>query len=139
MSVPSDPRRRRFGLNARRIATALVALSLNPPRVFAAPAQSEAEKIDAIITRVQAHTELEFIRNGKTYTSAEAARHLRMKYAFAGGRVKTAEDFIEKIASGSSESGIPYLVRQKDGSTMSSADFMHRELKLIEGSLPPAR
>jgi len=134
-----DRRRRRFGLNVRRVAMALIALSLEPPRLFAAPARSEAEKIEAMMTRVEAHTELEFIRNGKSYTSVEAARHLRMKYAFAGSRVKTAEDFIDKIASGSSQSGIPYLVRQRDGLTISAADFLHRELKLIEGEVPASR
>ena len=55
----------------------------------------------------------EFYRNGSWYDSVQAQEHLRRKYDYlsARDRIVTAEDFIEKAASESSLSGIPYEIR----------------------------
>ena len=71
---------------------------------YAAP-MSETEKIDALLNDVEAHNDLKFIRLGSVHSSGEAAQMLRIKLRFAGSRVKTADDFIEHIAS-ATESGI---------------------------------
>jgi len=52
-----------------------------------------------------------FIRNGGEYQAKEAREHLEMKYNHVKRRIKTAEDFIDKIASKSSLSGRQYEVR----------------------------
>lgn len=56
-------------------------------------------------------SDCQFIRSGTEYSSKEASAHLRMKLGKAGDRVKSAEDFIEGIASKSYLTGKPYMVR----------------------------
>lgn len=70
----------------------------------------------------------QFIRNGTSYESAAAAKHLRLKLRAAGSRIKTAEDFIRYCASASSVSGIPYEIRFADGRVVRSADFLRGKL-----------
>lgn len=60
-----------------------------------------------------------FIRNGDEHDSNEARDHLEMKYNYAKKRIKTAEDFINKIASKSSLSRKPYHVRCGNVKTLS--------------------
>ncbi len=107
-------------------ATALFACGV----LAAAPAPlSESDKIEALIRAVETRTDLTFVRNDTAYSGREAARHLRTKLAFAGSRVKTVDDFIDRIAAGSSMSGKPYFVRFLDGTLITSADFLRQELK----------
>ena len=103
---------------------------------FAAPTASsatltESDKIDALIRAVQDRSDLQFVRNDVVYSAVDAAKHLRGKLSFAGSRVKTADDFIDHIGTGSSMSGKPYFVRFLDGKQMPSADFLRQELKRI--------
>lgn len=51
-----------------------------------------------------------FVRNGETYSGKEARQHLRSKRKLNAHLIRSAEDFIEKIASRSSMSGKPYLI-----------------------------
>jgi hypothetical protein len=53
--------------------------------------------------------------------------------------VKTARDFIERVASFSGTSGKSYLIRFKDGSEMKSRDFLLADLKKIEKPIAEAR
>jgi len=55
-----------------------------------------------------------FIRNGKEYTAVKASEHLEYKYNHVKSRIKTADQFIDKIASKSSISKKPYEVRCGD-------------------------
>ncbi|GAB7141227.1 hypothetical protein RsTz2092_11930 [Deferribacterales bacterium RsTz2092] len=70
-----------------------------------------------------------FIRNGKEYNPKEAVEHLRGKLARAGDRVKTTEDFIERIASRSSISGKDYLIKFPDGTTITTSRFLRGNTK----------
>ncbi|NND65500.1 MAG: DUF5329 domain-containing protein [Gammaproteobacteria bacterium] len=51
-----------------------------------------------------------FIRNNKTHDSRAARDHLNMKYGGAERYINSAEDFIERLATESSTSGIPYFI-----------------------------
>ena len=55
----------------------------------------------------------EFNRNGTWYNAADAVAHLKFKVEFLNsiGELGSSEDFIKKVASESSASGKPYLVR----------------------------
>ena len=75
-----------------------------------------------------AGAECRFIRNGKEYGPEEARKHIQKKYEYARNRIKTAEDFIQTVASKSSMSGKPYKVRCND-QTMLCADWLDAELK----------
>lgn len=76
-----------------------------------------------------------FIRNGKEYSPAEAAAHIKMKMEhamqswFAPDKNKwTAEMFIEKIASKSSISGQPYQIKFKTGKTVEAGKWLRERL-----------
>jgi hypothetical protein len=100
------------------LLTASIALALDP--------QTQAE-IDELISFVQT-SDVRFIRNGQEYSAAEGADHLRQKLARAGDRVKTTDDFITGIASQSSISGQPYLVKFADGHTQPAGDWLRAHL-----------
>lgn len=89
--------------------------------------QRTAAQVDELIAFVR-NSQVRFIRNGTEYSAAEAADHLRDKLSHAGDRVKTAEDFINGIASQSFISGKPYLVKFPDGHTQPSGDWLRAHL-----------
>jgi hypothetical protein len=72
--------------------------------------------------------DVKFIRSGKEYTPKEGAEHLRAKLGKAGGKVKTAEDFIEGIASRSYLNGDEYLVKSADGKTRPTGPWLKEAL-----------
>ena len=74
-----------------------------------------------------ASADCRFIRNGKEYGAEEARKHLQRKYEHARRWVKTAEDFIQHVATKSSMSGEPYKIRCND-QTMLCADWLRAEL-----------
>ena len=100
----------------------------------AAPAAhlSEAQKIQALIHSVETLQGAVFIRNGTEYDGAKAASHMRMKLDYAGKRITTAEQFIDKLATGSSMTGKPYKIRFADGRTVESAVYFHEQLRKLE-------
>jgi uncharacterized protein DUF5329 len=95
-----------------------------------AKAMSEQEKIDALIQIVESRNDLQFIRLGEAHSGSEAARVLRTKLFYAGSRVKTADEFIDHIAS-ATLSGSTYYVRFPDGKQVPSGEFLRAELKRI--------
>jgi len=70
----------------------------------------EQEDIEYLLTFV-AESNCIFIRNGKEHQAKEASKHLAMKYNHVKGRIKTAGDFIDKIASKSSLTRKAYKIR----------------------------
>ena len=88
----------------------------------------EQHRIDYLIDSVAALKNATFIRNGQTYDAARAAAHMRLKWRFAGSRVKTAEDFIRYCGTASSSSGIKYTISFADGHSLDSASFLLQRL-----------
>jgi Family of unknown function (DUF5329) len=89
---------------------------------------AENARIEYLLAIVASMRDAQFIRNGTSYDSAAAVRHLRLKLRAAGSRIKTAEDFIRYCASASSVSDSPYEIRFSDGRVVRSADFLRRKL-----------
>jgi Family of unknown function (DUF5329) len=102
---------------------AAVAAAGEPPPPAA---QDEIRHLLATLER----SDCEFSRNGSWYAAGEARRHLGRKYEQALGRglIRSSEDFIRGVASGSSLSGEPYLVRCKAAQATPSAVWLNREL-----------
>jgi hypothetical protein len=100
-----------------------------------APGLSEKEKIEALIKHVGALGDAVFIRNGSDYDAATAARFLRGKWE-KDPDVRTAKDFIARVASVSSTSGKAYLIRFKDGREVKSGEYLTKELEKIEKGEP---
>jgi hypothetical protein len=103
---------------------------------FAAPLPPAARaEVDALLGRLQA-SGCEFNRNGSWYAGAEAKAHLLKKLDYLEGKdlVKTAEQFIERGASGSSMSGKPYLVRCAGKAPVESAKWLTAELQQVRAT-----
>ena len=74
----------------------------------------------------------QFDRNGWVYGGQRTAAHLRKKYMQRMAQVKTAQDFIDKVASISTESGKPYLALPGDGKAYRTGDLLNHELRRLE-------
>ena len=92
----------------------------------------EKQKIEALIRQVGDLKNAKFVRNGSTYEPSTAVRFLRGKWAANKAEVKTARDFIDKVATQSGTSGKPYLMRFSDGNEIPSREFLLAELKKLE-------
>jgi hypothetical protein len=92
----------------------------------------EKEKIEALIKHVANLKDARFVRNDTEYDAASAAEFLRRKWKWKASDISTARDFIEKIATVSSTSGKPYLIRFKDGKEVKSGEYLSSELKKLE-------
>ena len=81
----------------------------------------------------------EFNRNGSWYSGAEAKAHLLKKLDYLEGKdmVSTAEQFIERGATGSSMSGKPYLVRCAGKAPVESAQWLKAELAQVRAASSP--
>ena len=93
---------------------------------------AEKQKIEGLIKQVGELKDAQFIRNGSTYEVSSAVRFLRGKWNANAAEVKSARDFIDKVASASGTSGKPYLIRFKDGRELTSREFLLGELQKIE-------
>jgi len=92
----------------------------------------EMQKIEALIKQVSDLKEANFIRNDSTYEVSSALRLLHGKWDANAAEIKTARDFIDKIASVSGTSGKPYLIRFKDGREITSREYLLTELQKLE-------
>jgi Family of unknown function (DUF5329) len=93
---------------------------------------SEKQKIETLIRQVANLKDAKFVRNGSAYNADSAAVFLRRKWEANESEVKTARDFIDKVASFSGTSGKPYLIRFKDGGEIKSRDFLLAQLKNLD-------
>ena len=129
-----------LALSFRIFSLAFVLTPLIVGHVAAAPmTTAEKQKIEALIRQVNDLRDASFIRNGSTYNSSHAATFLRRKWQANQSEVRTARDFIEKVASVSGTSGKPYLIRFKDGNEIHSREFLLAKLKSFEADQGPIR
>jgi hypothetical protein len=96
----------------------------------------ETEKIELLINTIETMQDARFIRNGKEYSSAKAAQHLRKKWSHVKKRISTADQFIKYIASKSSISNKPYQIKMADGTIVSSESVLRKKLGEIDASSP---
>jgi hypothetical protein len=108
--------------------------------VLARDVTRELQKTEALLEVVKS-SDVIFIRNGTEYTAKEAYEHLKKKLKaaqkswFAPPREKwTAQLFIEKVASRSSLTRKPYLIRSKDGKVIEARVWLLEKLRVIEAS-----
>jgi uncharacterized protein DUF5329 len=95
-------------------------------------ASGEKQKIEAIIKAVSDLKDARFIRNGSAYDVSTAVRFLRGKWEANDADIKTARDFIDRVASVSGTSGKPYLIRFRDGREIKSRDFLLAQLEKLD-------
>lgn len=92
---------------------------------------TENEKIEQLILAIQNLKSAQFNRNGTLYDAETASKHLKMKWNKAGNSIKTAEDFIDKIASKSSITGTEYKIVYDNGKEITTKKFLYDKLKKI--------
>lgn len=107
---------------------------------FSFAALSELDKIEKLFVAIES-SNVTFIRNGQSYSAAEASKHLRDKLDQAANSWFTPKKsdwtavmFIEKIASKSSLSGKDYLIQLPDGKTVKARDWLFEKLNMKEQS-----
>jgi hypothetical protein len=88
----------------------------------------EKEKIEYLVSHIESMKDATFVRNGKEYDARTAALFLRGKWQTNKDKVRTAEDFIESIASRSSTTGKPYSIRMKNGKEIECGDYLRKTL-----------
>ena len=91
----------------------------------------EHAKIEYLLVRIRGSRKT-FIRNRELHTASEAANHIATKWYRSGGQVKTAQNFIRYIASSSSMTGEPYLVKFRNGNTYPTGKILYNELERLE-------
>lgn len=90
-------------------------------------ADNPKSEIGFLISYIE-RSEVRFIRGGKEYSAKEGADHMRKKLARAGSRVKTAEEFIQGVASKSYLTGGAYRVKLADGRTVPTGPWLTEAL-----------
>ena len=95
--------------------------------VYADPDAKAITEINHLIEFVK-KSEVVFIRNGKEYPVEDAVKLINNKYGSNKKKIKTAEDFIEKSATKSEHSGLPYQIKFKDATTKESGKWLLEEL-----------
>ena len=114
----------------------LVAVAAPLDLLAAEKPATEKEKIEALIKGIENLKGATFIRNGSDYDAKTAAKFLRGKWRAHEKEVKTAMDFIDKVASISGTSGKPYVIRLKDSGDVKCGDYLREELKKLEDDKP---
>ena len=94
------------------------------------PARDAQREIAHLLDYLEA-SKCAFSRNGSWHTSTEARAHLEEKYRLLKGRsdAVTAEDFLARVATASSLSGVPYQVRCGSNAPVTSASWLGAELR----------
>lgn len=90
----------------------------------------EKARIDYLLERLS-RSRHQFLRNGEVFSNRRAVGHLKWKYWRYRREVKTAEDFVDRIAYGSRMSGQPYVVKVKPGEVYLLKRLFYNELKLL--------
>jgi len=88
---------------------------------------STQDEINHLLKYVES-TSCSYERNGSTYTGLEAVKHIKKKYSYFSGKIKTTEDFIKYSATKSTMSGKYYNIYCKNKDSVKSKDWLLIEL-----------
>ena len=108
---------------------ACLSFVLMPTLNAAGAPPEEQKKIEALIAHIATLKKATFIRNGKEYDAASAAKFLRGKWEANDKEIKTAAAFIEKVATKSSTTGKAYRIRLEDGKETDCGPYLTGQLK----------
>lgn len=124
------------------VSVSLFGLSLNTLAAEQAkPAQvnNPQQEINHLLTFV-GDSGCRFIRNGDEHTPEKSLKHIQKKYSHFKKKIKTAEDFIARSATGSLMSGKPYYVKcPKVEGKRKSAEWLLEELSRFRTDAKPEK
>lgn len=117
----------------RRLLAGLLILAGVPARAAdAGITPAEKARIEALLADIAATPGAVFIRNGSEHDPASAVKFFRAKWDKHGRDVRTAEEFIERLASRSSTTGQAYQIRLADGAVRPCADYLRERLAALK-------
>lgn len=121
-------------LTSRRAACCLLAVLLGGAAGAAqsAPSAAEMARIERLLVMIGTRRDMRLVRNGTEHDTDTAVSFLRGKLKHYGSDIKTAEEFIERLASKSSTTGQLYWVRLSDGREIPAGDFLRIELTRLD-------
>lgn len=96
-------------------------------QIAVAASAVEQAKINYLLHEIGV-CQCKFVRNGSEYSGGEAVDHLNGKLEKAGDKIKTADDFIAHIASESSATGKPYMIKLSDGTQIPTKTWLSDKL-----------
>ncbi|WP_414164450.1 YfeK family protein [Superficieibacter sp. BNK-5] len=108
----------------KKMISAVVAL-LGALPAFAKLNAHEEARINAMLNALVQKQDLTFVRNGDAHNCEEAVSHLRVKLGNTRNRIDTAEQFIDKVASSSSITGKPYIVKIPGKKDENAQPYLH--------------
>jgi hypothetical protein len=125
----------------RRAAACLLAMMLGGAgAVQAAPSPAEMARIERLLAMIGTRRDMHLVRNGTVHDTDTAVSFLRGKLKHYGNDIKTAEEFIDRLASRSSTTGQLYWVKLSDGREIPAGDFLRIELaRLDKAAAAPSR
>ena len=115
----------------KKIICLVITLLMTLP-VYAKLTAHEEARINAMLEGLAQKKDLIFVRNGDEHTCYEAVSHLRLKL----GNTRTAEQFIDKVASSSSITGKPYIVKIPGKSDENAQPFLHALIAQTDKTVP---
>ena len=107
-------------------------LSAASGAALAAPSAAEMARIERLLTMIASRRDMRLVRNGTEHDTDTAVSFLRGKLKNYGSDIKTAEEFIDRIASKSSTTGQLYWVKLPDGREIPAGDFLRIELVRLD-------
>jgi hypothetical protein len=107
------------------ILVAAIALAILPT---ASAAESLDQTINFLLDYI-AKADAVYVRNGSTYTPAQAIEHIKIKYEHFKSQIQTPEDFIRLAASKSLLSGKPYTVRPRGEKEQTMSEWLIKALQ----------
>lgn len=116
----------------RRRLVCLFGLLLGAGAAHATPPAPEMVRIERLLNHIGSRRDVRMVRNGSVYDPDMAVTFLRRKLSSMGDDIKTAEEFIDRIATRSSTSGQLYWVRLPDGRDVPAGDFLRVELVRLD-------
>jgi hypothetical protein len=103
-----------------------------PSQPATRPAMTVAQEVEYLIDTIATLEGATFIRNDVEHTAAVAATLMRYRWNRDKDTIKTAEDFVKALATKSSTTGKPYVIRFKDGIEVKSGDYLLKKLADLE-------
>ena len=116
--------------NTIRTITIAAILAAMPSVAFTEVSDPEIEYLLTTIGSSQCI----FNRNGKDHSSDSAEAHLRMKYGKARRHIADADEFIDRLASESSWTGVAYSISCQGSEKLTSREWLTKRLSTYRAS-----
>jgi hypothetical protein len=138
MTMRSGMGARRSSIRAWVVACLAVACLAGAGGAAAQTTPAARAEIDRLLDRLVA-SGCQFERNGTWHDASEAKAHLLRKLAYLEGKVavRSAEQFIAQVATGSSTTGADYTVRCGKAPPIASKAWLTAELAALRSGTAP--